>query len=224
MSIEFENVRLPRRRWLGHMRRLIKCSLYSFLPTLKTYSSHYDDCEILEFVKDEFEAGGIYLDVGSNDPIHASNTYLYYRLGFKGICIDPNADFSLFYRLFRPRDIFIVGACSDRVGISALNGISSSTSAISSKENSDWSILVPTFVLDQILDIIDIKSIAFLTIDTEGHEFLILKSAPEILSKTHVVLAESHTAQTDVELMDLLSKHNFIMKKRVGLNLLFVKV
>ena len=34
---------------------------------------------------------GVYLEIGANDPIHASNTFIYdYCLNWKGVCVEPN--------------------------------------------------------------------------------------------------------------------------------------
>jgi len=48
-----------------------------------------------------------YLDIGCNQPINGSNTYLFYRLGFRGICIDPLAKFEQSFASSRPRDVFV---------------------------------------------------------------------------------------------------------------------
>ena len=32
----------------------------------------------------------VYLDIGANDPINGSNTYLFYKNGENGVCIEPD--------------------------------------------------------------------------------------------------------------------------------------
>lgn len=144
-------------------------------------------------------------------------------MGYRGVCIDPNADFSLFYRLFRPNDVFIAGACSSKPALMALNGESSSTSQLGMTADVSGCSLVPVFVLDQLLDALQINSIAFISIDTEGHESIILGAAPRILEITHAVLAESHNPDTDRALAETLGQHGFSARKKVGLNIIFTK-
>ena len=57
---------------------------------------------------------GTYVDVGSNYPIHHNNTYLLYRKGWSGLCIDPHASLAPLYARDRPRDTFVPLAVSSR--------------------------------------------------------------------------------------------------------------
>lgn len=47
---------------------------------------------------------GYYVDVGCNDPIFYSNTYLLYQKGWRGLAIDANADLVRRFARVRPRD------------------------------------------------------------------------------------------------------------------------
>ena len=51
-----------------------------------------------------------YLDIGAHHPVKFSNTYLFYRLGGKGICVEPNADMAKRHRRVRPRDTLVQAA------------------------------------------------------------------------------------------------------------------
>ncbi len=48
-----------------------------------------------------------YVDIGANDPVKYSNTFKFYKLGAKGVCVDPNPAFTRMYKRTRPRDIFV---------------------------------------------------------------------------------------------------------------------
>ncbi len=50
---------------------------------------------------------GIYIDIGSNQPVKHSNTFLFYLSGWKGVCIDPLPKLKTKYRFLRHRDKFI---------------------------------------------------------------------------------------------------------------------
>jgi len=47
---------------------------------------------------------GGYLDLGSGRPKRHSNTYLFYKRGWSGTCVDANPLNTLIHRLVRPRD------------------------------------------------------------------------------------------------------------------------
>jgi len=50
---------------------------------------------------------GIYIDVGSNHPVRHSNTFLFYLMGWRGICIDPIPQLKSKYKKYRKNDLFI---------------------------------------------------------------------------------------------------------------------
>ncbi len=50
---------------------------------------------------------GKYLDIGSGQPVVGSNSYLFYKMGWNGVCIDPQPNLKLSYKLIRPRDLFL---------------------------------------------------------------------------------------------------------------------
>lgn len=56
---------------------------------------------------------GFYVDVGSHHPWRFSNTYLFYRRGWSGLCIDPLPGTMRQFQRHRPRDIAL------EIGISA---------------------------------------------------------------------------------------------------------
>ena len=58
---------------------------------------------------------GFYVDVGAYHPKLLSNTYLFYKKGWRGICVDPNPEMASLFRVARPRDVFLnVGVGGDK--------------------------------------------------------------------------------------------------------------
>lgn len=45
-----------------------------------------------------------YLDIGSGDPCRLNNTFLFYRRGGMGVCVEPNPAHAMAIRRIRPRD------------------------------------------------------------------------------------------------------------------------
>lgn len=60
-------------------------------------------------------ATGYYVDVGCSVPKHISNTFQFYRSGWKGLCIDANGKLTQDWMKIRPRDTFVHAAISDEV-------------------------------------------------------------------------------------------------------------
>ncbi len=75
-----------------------------------TYSQSGED-RILDFL---IRSAGIanlrYIDAGSSHPVNLNNSYLLYRRGYRGICIDPEPGLEQLYRQLRPEDRFIDSA------------------------------------------------------------------------------------------------------------------
>lgn len=57
---------------------------------------------------------GTYVDVGANDPVEYSNTYAFYKKGWRGLLVEPNPDRIKLLRTFRPRDVVVGEGVSER--------------------------------------------------------------------------------------------------------------
>ena len=78
--------------------------LYKFLKIERSYSQLGED-KILRSLFSSFNKNQItYLDVGTNDPVAINNTYLFYRQGASGVCVEPNPALCRLIEKARPRD------------------------------------------------------------------------------------------------------------------------
>lgn len=59
---------------------------------------------------------GFYVDVGCFHPITYSNTFIFYRRGWRGLCIDPSPSAAAIWRTARPRDRFESVGIAERPG------------------------------------------------------------------------------------------------------------
>tara|TARA_Y100000741_G_scaffold211884_1_gene161396 strand:+ start:509 stop:1258 length:750 start_codon:yes stop_codon:yes gene_type:complete len=73
-----------------------------------SFSNDGEDFVLLKYLS-KIEDGN-YIDIGSHKPVRGSNTFLFYLLGWKGICIDPLPNLKNKYRFIRSRDKFINAA------------------------------------------------------------------------------------------------------------------
>ena len=154
---------------------------------LKSYSQEGEDmilCRI--FAKN---STGFYIDVGAHHPRRFSNTYFFYKRGWRGINIDamPNS-MSLFNKI-RSRDINLEVPISDKkqklkyymFNEPALNGFSKEL-AEKRDGKSNYKIIserdMETSTLEEILEkyLPSGQEIDFMSIDVEGLDLQVLKS------------------------------------------------
>ncbi len=69
-----------------------------------SYGYTGEDRLLESLLKSLITYNGFYVEVGSNEPRFISNTFLLYRRGWRGICIDPNEELIGKHRRIRPRD------------------------------------------------------------------------------------------------------------------------
>ena len=132
---------------------------------------------------------GFYVDVGACHPKRFSNTYFFYKQGWRGINIDAMPGSMDLFNRQRPRDINIETAVSDRKQVltyyafnePALNGFSKTITMLRDGHGNYKLIFkknLETSTLEEILDQYMPKNqnIDFLTIDAEGLDYSILKS------------------------------------------------
>lgn len=167
----------------------------------KSYSQEGEDL-ILQRIFGS-KKSGFYVDIGSFHPIRFSNTYLFYKKGWRGITIDARPNSSKLFRKIRPRDISLEFPVSDietnmtyyMFNEPALNGFSKELTNTRLKETSYTliqEIPLQTRKLSSILDeylprdiIID-----FMSIDVEGFDINVLVSNNWDKYKPEFILTE----------------------------------
>ena len=81
-----------------------------------SYSLQGEDMVLKELFADKNQ--GFYVDVGAHHPFRFSNTYLFYKKGWRGINIDAMPRSMELFDKFRPRDINIeCGVASNGGGV-----------------------------------------------------------------------------------------------------------
>jgi FkbM family methyltransferase len=86
---------------------------------IDSYSSFGEDRLILKLLAGA--TSGFYVDVGAHAPIDYSNTYALYRLGWRGIAIDPDPQSITAFRRERPGDIALQVAVGTQPGKAVLH-------------------------------------------------------------------------------------------------------
>ena len=91
--------------------KIIK-ELYYKKYTKKSYSISNVDLVIDRLFRNKKK--GIYIDIGCNHPIKYNNTFLLFKRGWNGINIDLDKKSIKEFNIFRPNDLNIEAAISDK--------------------------------------------------------------------------------------------------------------
>ncbi len=201
----------------------IKTIIYYLLGLLshKIYSQEGEDL-ILKRIFGKKRSGN-YIDIGAHHPIRFSNTYYFYKRGWRGINIEPMPGSSRIFNFFRPKDVNIEIGVSEHEGSLAYHVFSDKAlntfDAEISKErlqNSPYRlkkiINLKTAPLKIILDQhCKNPDIDFMTIDVEGFEIPVLKSNDWLKYRPKIILVEILFKSLD-EIKDS-SVHQFLQDK-----------
>ncbi|SDH28072.1 FkbM family methyltransferase [Chitinophaga filiformis] len=151
------------------------------------YSSEGEDL-ILKRIFDN-KTNGVYVDVGAHHPFRVSNTYLFHKMKWTGINIDPMPGSKALFDRYRPQDVNLeMGVSATRQHLTyhifnepALNTFSAHKveeytqdpkyRVIKEKKIETWPL---ADILDHYLPAG--RSIDFLTIDAEGLDMDVLRS------------------------------------------------
>lgn len=165
-----------------HIGRLLK-SNYN-----RSYSQEGEDMILRRLFENRKE--GFYVDVGAYHPTLYSNTYFFYRMGWRGINIEPNPHcIELFYK-YRPRDINLAVGVSDvttnltyyMFNEPALNTFEEDIAKRPTRNEERYyptgKAVIPVQRLEMILSkhLPETRKIDFLSVDVEGHELKVLRS------------------------------------------------
>lgn len=179
----------------------LKKSLLGEILYLKSYSQEGEDALLNRIFSNT--KTGFYVDVGAHHPRRFSNTYYFYKHGWRGINIDAMPGSMEAFKSIRPRDINLEVAVMERSEVAtyfqfndpALNGFSEALS-ISRDGFQDYvierSIKIEGLPLKNILDKympagVDID---FISIDVEGLDFEVLRSNDWLVYRPKLVLIE----------------------------------
>ncbi len=145
---------------------------------------------------------GFYVDVGAHHPIRFSNTYFFYRRGWKGINIDPTPKSMQPFNLFRRRDINIevgIGKNTGKFQFFCFNepALNTFDKGLAEERNTGKyyikkTIEVPILPLRNILEkyVQKNQKIDFFSIDVEGLDFEVLESNDWERFKPEFILVE----------------------------------
>jgi len=159
------------------------------METIATKSYSFEGADlILSSLLREVQ-NGIYIDVGANRPIIQNNTYYFYKIGWSGLALDGNDNFSEEWEKARPRDIFLQVLISDKSKEAKFNIFEDHTLSTMDEETiiryknkyegqKAKTVSLTTSTLHQIKNkYLKNNEVHLVSIDIEGEDFNCLKGA-----------------------------------------------
>jgi len=169
--------------------KIFAISVLNYLRHKKSYSQDGEDVVLDSFYEGCKNYRGFYVDIGAHHPVRFSNTWMFYKKGWKGINIDPTPGSMKAFNLLRRRDINLelgIGTKSECIVFYCFNepALNTFDTKLAMERNTGQpykiikKIEVQTETLNNILNefLPDGIQIDFFTIDVEGLDLHVLQS------------------------------------------------
>jgi hypothetical protein len=182
------------------MKNILKLLLHPIVEK-EYYSQDFEDALLNNIL--DIKKPGFFVDVGSAHPVNASNSYLFYLNGWRGLCVDASPGLIGLYQKHRPKDLFInafVGKCSGTRDFYIFNEPFLNTGSRQRKdflsEKTDYEfqkqVSVQQLPLKEILErnMPPEKTIEFMSLDVEEGELEVLESNDWSRYRPRVVVME----------------------------------
>jgi FkbM family methyltransferase len=181
-----------------------------------------------------------YLDIGAHHPSRLNNTYLFYLKGSRGVCVEPDPELFAELRAKRRRDTCLkMGIGFDHRENADFYIMSSNTLSTFSKEEAQR---YESYGQQRVLRVINTslesinavikqyfkKAPHFISLDTEGLDFQILKSLdftqyrPEVFCVETLTYTENKTEQKVTAIVDYMAQHSYMAIADTYINTIFV--
>ncbi|WP_216647443.1 FkbM family methyltransferase [Chitinophaga sp. SYP-B3965] len=191
------------------------------------YSQEGEDMVLQRFLGDK--ANGFYIDIGAHHPIRFSNTYKFFKRGWRGINIDAMPGSMERFRKLRKEDINLELPLSDKKEVlnyyifneKALNTFDETEARKKDGVNGFKITDVRSLETSTLTDVVNKyvpagQSIDFLSIDIEGYDMKVLKSNDWNKIRPEIVLIEDLNSSIE----DSLQGEQFRFMKSVDYKLI----
>ena len=195
------------------------------------FSQANEDETIRKYCPESF---GKYIDIGSGRPVSGSNSYFFYRLGWRGRLIDPLSRNHILGKIMRPRDL-VLKSLVGQAGVTTFYELYpyeySTTSESIAKDlvSSGKAKLVGkmSFTIVPMSDLIfpmsDLEP-TFISIDVEGADFDVLAYNDWTICRPRVICIESPVELIELgsKINDYLEQLNYKLVEQTSLSKIFV--
>lgn len=171
-----------------------------------SYSQQGEDLTIMRLL--ENKSDGFFVDVGAFHPIKYSNTYIFYKNGWRGINIEPNPDVQKEFLKYRALDINLNIGIGNRVEtLSYYKFNVPAVNSFSQEHVNKWK-QVPDFYVTEVIEIQtqrlrdvlkenlpEHQKIDFMSVDVENFDLEVLMSNDWELYRPFILLVEDDILQ-----------------------------
>ena len=153
-----------------------------------------EDKILYELFKEQSK--GFYVDVGASDGIMFSNTYIFEKMGWAGVCIEPHPEEFAKLRLNRPNSLCLHAMVGEKIGYGwLLPGNGGTNRRVTGADPGTIPVVIAT--LDFVLDLLGRSQVDFISIDAEYTDEKVLEGLNLDLYKPRVVIVEQDNAYID---------------------------
>jgi FkbM family methyltransferase len=210
------------------------------VPDISLYKSQdMQDLFLDRWVFRGFERG-VFIDIGAHDGITSSNSWFFEKQrNWTGVCVEPNS--AVFKRLSANRAARVIDCCAagtrGTVKFQRIAGYSEMLSGIADRYSAEHKkriaeemqqfggsseiVEVPSRTFSDIAEEAGITEVNYLSIDTEGAEFEILKSVDFRKYTIHAVTVE-YTNSIRGDLLSYMKGLDFEVLKSIGADMMFL--
>lgn len=192
------------------------------MPDERTYAQWGEDKLVWEYF--HRKPHGFFVEVGANDPIIISQTYLLEQSGWEGILVEPQPECCKRLRPARPKSKVIQAACgapeqkgkarfriASNDGCSLLDGLTTDEDVTFAE-----TVEVDLVTVDDVLAQSGNPKPDFVSIDVEGGELNVLKGFSLAKHKPQLLLMEDHVR--DLSVHHYLRRQGYKLVRRTGSN------
>jgi len=181
-----------------------------------------------------------YLDIGAHDPVYLSNTYIFYRKGCRGVCVEPDPVLHKKIVKKRPGDVCLnigIGASEEKSAPFYI--MSTPTLNTFSREEAER---YQGYGRERILNVVDTPLVSvnriveryfpngvnFISLDVEGMDLPILKSIdfascrPQVLCVETLTYTEDKSEEKIEGILSFMSENGYLIYADTYLNTIFV--
>jgi FkbM family methyltransferase len=204
------------------------------------YKSQYNQDRFLNEKFFHNKKNGVFIDIGAHDGVSLSNSYFFEKeLNWKGMCVEPIP--TLFEQLDKNRECVKVQGCAwNQDGVKKFRVIKGYAEMLSgiietydsshikrieneceSTNGSYEDLDIPCYDINGLLKKNGFFNIDFLSIDTEGSEFEILKKIDFKKFDIGIIIVENN--YNNNELREFLKSNNYGLFTKLSVDDVFVK-
>lgn len=212
--------------------------------SIKSYSQVGEDLIVAGIAQGLRLNSFFYVDVGANSPTNLSNTYLFYEAGYRGVLIEPDARYCAELQKARPGDKCLnMGVAWGEERAADLFVMTAGTlNTFSPEEVEHYStpaaiqgygiqkvekiVKVPLIPINEVFEKHVGHAPAFLSIDTEGMDFPILKTINFQKFSPRIICVETqggHLGNDQGEIISFMKSNGYRVFADTGLNTIFAK-